>query len=91
VSKTDMSRLCPRVEPGSGFLNQVHVFRIADRDSKNGNLVPGSAGQPGWDGHAAAASGSGRTITVSATSMISLMGRSARSACSRIFCSLEAW
>ena len=38
----------------------------------------------------AAGVGSGRTITVSAIGMISVTGRSAREACSRIFSGLEA-
>src|SRR5919199_6282855 len=38
-----------------------------------------------------AGAGSSRTITVSATLTISSTGRSARSACSRIFSGLDAW
>ena len=40
--------------------------------------------------YAAAATGSSRTITVSATAQISVAGRPARSACSRILSALEA-
>ncbi len=41
-------------------------------------------------GSYAAGVGSGRTITVSAMGMISVTGRSARDACSRIFSGLDA-
>ena len=41
--------------------------------------------------YASTDSGSGRTITVSAISMISSAGRPARDACSRIFSGLDAW
>ena len=41
--------------------------------------------------YAAAGTGSGRTTSVLATSKISVAGRSARYACSRIFSGLDAW
>ena len=41
--------------------------------------------------HAATATGSGRTITVSATGKMSDAGMPARFACSRIFSGLDAW
>ena len=48
-------------------------------------------GAPPLRAQAVAAAGSGRTITVSATGMISSTGRSAAAAWARIASGLEAW
>ena len=65
--------------------------RLSDRDHR-ANRLAGPFGQLGATGrHHTAGLGSGRTRTVSRTSMTSSAGRSARWACSRTASMLLAW
>lgn len=88
----------PKEDRLFGRRRRVRTEAALRPSRRDGKLPPAVAdrrlvklGMHGCPSYAAAATGSGRTNTVSATWMISSAGRSARRACSLIASGLLAW